>query len=496
MATVTTNSPGLGRVRRSDLPFVDVTLPPYSVIGDGVFDCTSRIQSAIDYVGTNKGTLFFPAGTYLVTSELDFEGIQSICVLGEGGRSSIIKFDGAADTRSVLYCSSFAYSRIEGIGINMNSKAKIGLNLTDDEGAVAGVTLDNHVSDITFYNQNHADGAAFWCGTPTGDAWQVSENDIQKIHFANCLVGLVINGSQTINCTFSGITESEAKASSLSIDVRGGWNNTFKQVFSVSDMALRVRTSADGVGFILDGLYVETNTTAISFDDDAAGKVTHATLKDVNIYWSGTTTATDIIFVGSNANVTFEHPVIRAVSYSTSKGRLNFDCGSAGIGGTGAVTFIDGPYFVNFGPGNALEVYDGFSVSKIGGVEGAPRIFINNRHIQTTAGNDAIVLERDSAFGTMQNNDIKWTTVGDIDAYMRSTPGESNSVSAFDKNALELLRLSTGKPTLFAPVIVPSASVTPGTNGHLVFEATSNTSVTVKLKGSDGTVRTVVLTLA
>ena len=42
----------------------------------------------------------------------------------------------------------------------------------------------------------------------------------------------------------------------------------------------------------------------------------------------------------------------------------------------------------------------------------------------------------------------------------------------------------------------PAASATPANNGDLTFEATSNTSVTVKLKGSDGTVRSAVLTLA
>jgi hypothetical protein len=45
-------------------------------------------------------------------------------------------------------------------------------------------------------------------------------------------------------------------------------------------------------------------------------------------------------------------------------------------------------------------------------------------------------------------------------------------------------------------VLSPSASVTPANNGNLVVEATSNTSVTIKLKGSDGTVRSVVLNLA
>jgi hypothetical protein len=42
----------------------------------------------------------------------------------------------------------------------------------------------------------------------------------------------------------------------------------------------------------------------------------------------------------------------------------------------------------------------------------------------------------------------------------------------------------------------PGASFTPANNGEIGLEFTSNTSVTIKGKGSDGTVRSVVLTLA
>jgi hypothetical protein len=45
-------------------------------------------------------------------------------------------------------------------------------------------------------------------------------------------------------------------------------------------------------------------------------------------------------------------------------------------------------------------------------------------------------------------------------------------------------------------VLNPVASQTPATNGDLVFEATSNTVLTIKYKGGDGTVRAVALTLA
>jgi len=42
----------------------------------------------------------------------------------------------------------------------------------------------------------------------------------------------------------------------------------------------------------------------------------------------------------------------------------------------------------------------------------------------------------------------------------------------------------------------PGASVTPADNGDVVFELTNNTTLTIKAKGSDGTVRSVALTLA
>jgi len=42
----------------------------------------------------------------------------------------------------------------------------------------------------------------------------------------------------------------------------------------------------------------------------------------------------------------------------------------------------------------------------------------------------------------------------------------------------------------------PPASVTPTTNGQMTFELTSNTSLTIKVKGSDGVVRSTILTLS
>lgn len=45
-------------------------------------------------------------------------------------------------------------------------------------------------------------------------------------------------------------------------------------------------------------------------------------------------------------------------------------------------------------------------------------------------------------------------------------------------------------------VLLPPSSVTPSNNGDLVFEATNNTTLKLKYKGSDGTVRSATLTLS
>lgn len=47
-----------------------------------------------------------------------------------------------------------------------------------------------------------------------------------------------------------------------------------------------------------------------------------------------------------------------------------------------------------------------------------------------------------------------------------------------------------------AVVICPAASVTPQALGDMVFQLTSDTSLVVKVRGMDGTVRSVSLTLA
>jgi len=71
----------------------------------------------------------------------------------------------------------------------------------------------------------------------------------------------------------------------------------------------------------------------------------------------------------------------------------------------------------------------------------------------------------------------------------------------FDTGTAALLRTGLGLAfdgdvTFANLTLTPSDSITPFSNGDLVIEATSNTALTFKFKGSDGTVRSAVLTLS
>lgn len=71
-----------------------------------------------------------------------------------------------------------------------------------------------------------------------------------------------------------------------------------------------------------------------------------------------------------------------------------------------------------------------------------------------------------------------------------------DSAIGLGSNTTVLGNSSTTKAKIFGtPVFVPSASSVPAANGELTIEATSNTSLTFRLRGSDGIVRSASLTL-
>lgn len=99
----------------------------------------------------------------------------------------------------------------------------------------------------------------------------------------------------------------------------------------------------------------------------------------------------------------------------------------------------------------------------------------------------------DGNFSSRSDGMFRWATSTDANAVIdtglaRNAAGvvEVNNSTAGQLRDLKLRDI----------LMSPSASLTPAANGDLVIEKTSDTTLTFKLKGSDGTVRSATLTLA
>jgi len=80
-----------------------------------------------------------------------------------------------------------------------------------------------------------------------------------------------------------------------------------------------------------------------------------------------------------------------------------------------------------------------------------------------------------------------------VDAQGRLTAASNTNIAIANTAVSGLGTMSTQNSN--AVTIQPAATATPASNGDMVFELTDNSTLTIKVKGSDGTVRVVALTL-
>jgi hypothetical protein len=115
-----------------------VSVKAYGATGDGTTNDTAAIQAAIDYVyGAGGGTVYFPPGTYRVTSIIrNWTNPITVNIKGSGKRSTVLRKFGS-DATPVLDFSGIAsmlepYSEISDLEIDGNSVGNVnGLRATN-----------------------------------------------------------------------------------------------------------------------------------------------------------------------------------------------------------------------------------------------------------------------------------------------------------------------------------------------------------------------------
>ena len=161
--------------------------------------------------------------------------------------------------------------------------------------------------------------------------------------------------------------------------------------------------------------------------------------------------------------------------------RLGYVSGGNGIFIKDAIGLV----IAAFGVNGASVVRDTFSIGQSGWVGGSTDCTLARDSANTLALRNGTNAQTSRIYGTFTDAsngrrlDITSTTAG---IFTLTATGNGTGASG------NLLKLT-------APILLPASSVTLATNGDLAFEATSNTSLTIRYRGSDGTTRSAIIAL-
>jgi Pectate lyase superfamily protein len=150
----------------------------YGAVGDGITDDTAAFQRALDDVATpgHTPTLYIPAGTYKITSNLRYFGREFTNVIGEHPDTTRLKWAGGG-TGVLLSIDGVSYTRFDRLTFDGAGTQVV---LIDHSGVTAGGYFDtgNQFADDHFKNAD----IGIRCGY---NANGCAEMSVLRSHFTN-----------------------------------------------------------------------------------------------------------------------------------------------------------------------------------------------------------------------------------------------------------------------------------------------------------------------
>jgi hypothetical protein len=163
----------------------------YGAKGDGVTDDTAAIQNALNALGPNNPTLYFPAGTYRITQTLTLAGQQYVNVIGQDPSNTTIIWAGSSGG-TMLYLNGNTYSRFDRLTFNGQGNAGVAIDSSWD-GVSNYADSGNEYADDVFENA----GIGLRCGNL---GFQCSEISMLRDQFLNDTVaGVAVKNANALD---------------------------------------------------------------------------------------------------------------------------------------------------------------------------------------------------------------------------------------------------------------------------------------------------------
>lgn len=355
--------------------------PTYGAVGDGTTDDGSAIASAVAAaVAAGGGTVFFPPGTYRVTSAVTVSA--SVNLLGLGPNASVLTIDHANENLLGVSASTYYHTRISGLRLTaaqtntgqmiaVNSIAKPivencyigGANCTGNALVEAAAAANYAVIENCTFNVGGAAGAAIDCSSTTG-RWKVRRcrfitpvsctptNDGivygTKIDLVDCEFDITATTTGTLSCF-------TASSTTLDGEMRGNY------------------ISASG-GATLKGYSLGTPIAGSKFFESET-RCPGYTISTFTLY-SYTATGWTSGTIPDNMQIDLRTRESRRITYENDDEDLNFDWKNYGRidwhkTGTTAITLISTTFFPLEGTRARLTVWaDGGAIGSVAGAFG------------------------------------------------------------------------------------------------------------------------------
>ncbi len=165
----------------------------YGATGDGTTDDTSAIQAAENAAGIAGGVVFFPGGTYRITTTLTLS-TDSVSLIGADSAASIIKIDNASNADAVTFLGANGRD-VRGLGFTC-AQANSGSFISG--GGTGHTTID----ECTFDGTNMTGSLIVMDSSAALTRHVINNCDFQSLPTAvACVTGLMTD--TTLNSFFS-----------------------------------------------------------------------------------------------------------------------------------------------------------------------------------------------------------------------------------------------------------------------------------------------------
>lgn len=305
--------------------FADVR--DFGAVGDGITDDTNAINRALFQLycvqanSAVRRSLYFPAGTYLVSSSIIIPAYAKL--VGEGADCSIIQLVSASP---VDYVAQFGDSAQQ-TGVNIGNNGATAPRNIEISSMTFSSTQATDLMLVEDATQCYFDSVNFIGPLTTNDiVSNLATDDIAGVRFASTST-LVCNNITFDKCRFSGLTygiSTDQQIKSVTVS-----NSKFEILYSGIAFGLSTPVNGGPTGFrAVYNMFDQIYSYGISYENVSMNATAHNIFYDVGNEYSGNPVVPVILF-GNDNNISIADMFERTDAEAYTVPRINIIGGAS-----------------------------------------------------------------------------------------------------------------------------------------------------------------------